>query len=570
MRSLKTPKLGSFALTRAEFISLAEGGGSEAAVHKLTQSQILKRKLLLAGLRKQSGTVSRILEILAGVEEFDPLATRTVLAHPYLDQWAAHWMSSAPDPSEAITYLSVLVAAAAARAGVAFDLDVHTRDGSLFVPTLGRCVDLGIGPVRLTGRAGQVTFTGSANTVVVPHLFEAAPQWEPLRLITLANGPRIAIEDLDPTRIDCYPGMRPLDRLDEPTAASFAEQAGRAWALIARDCPEHATAMNESLTSLTPLANTGKGDNLGATAFRAFGTIAILPDVPTAALASALLHEFMHMKLVAILEQYDLVHDSDGRYYAPWRPDARPALALLHGIYAHFGISGFWRRHQDGADPEHRRAAQFEAALRVRFTADAVRTLRRSGELTPLGQEFVGRIAAVVNNWQRDPVPEDIARAVNDAVYAYRMRWALSHDRLSATEYQRLLATPRPAWCPVDWTPPADALDDPPDAETEPAVAALIRATCTGDAPPGRTPALAAAVAAHLAGDRVAAERGFRAAIDQRDPDGWVGWFVATRATAPVSHPGLVRHLYEAAGGAVDPTEVTAWIVRACRARWWC
>ncbi len=37
-------------------------------------------------------------------------------------------------------------------------------------------------------------------------------------------------------------------------------------------------------------------------------------------------------------------YDRTETYYAPWRPDPRPAHGLLQGAYAYLGVTEFWQR----------------------------------------------------------------------------------------------------------------------------------------------------------------------------------------------------------------------------------
>ena len=37
-----------------------------------------------------------------------------------------------------------------------------------------------------------------------------------------------------------------------------------------------------------------------------------------------------------------LMKPCNERVYAPWRPEPRPVVGLLQGVYAHLGIARFW------------------------------------------------------------------------------------------------------------------------------------------------------------------------------------------------------------------------------------
>jgi len=121
----------------------------------------------------------------------------------------------------------------------------------------------------------------------------------------------------------------------------------------------------------------------------AFGAVAAAPAGP-AELAVLLVHEFQHAKLGALLDLYDLHdRDSDARITVGWKPEPRPVEAALQGAYAHAAVADVWRL---------RRVPELSAMYR-RWTTDAIAALRGTGALTPLGTDFVDRLAATVESW---------------------------------------------------------------------------------------------------------------------------------------------------------------------------
>ncbi len=146
-----------------------------------------------------------------------------------------------------------------------------------------------------------------------------------------------------------------------------------------------------------------------------------LPADPVSG-AEAFAHEVQHVKLGALLDLVDLVKPDDGsRYYAPWRPDPRPAVGLLQGAYAYLGVSGFWRRqrlvagYQERGDAEY---ARWRAAA-----ATVVATLRSSGRLTDAGHEFVAGMAHTLAPWQLEPVSATARTNAERAAAEHRTRW---------------------------------------------------------------------------------------------------------------------------------------------------
>jgi HEXXH motif-containing protein len=593
--SAQPPQLAVHKLTPEHFAVLARGGGGRAEVAELAASQRSKRLVQVCRVvkwaRAWGGEVAaeaeHSFELLCAAEAVRPDAVRAVLAHPYLDNWASicigqlGWDDRDADgrrPPVATGYLTTVAVAAAARAGLSFELSLASA-GDVVIPTLGTVLDLGDGVVKVVGEPHRLTFQGSTATVVVARPFEAPTHgWAPVRIMRM-DGDRgafaLAIEDQDPYR-DCYQ-WRPAERL-VPTAGNHLEALCRqAWALIAEDHPEHADGMRTALVSLMPLAPSGDGMSQGATSFRAFGSLAISTGSDPASLALALIHEFQHMKLVAIIDLFDL-HKPGGqpRHFAPWRADPRPVLALLHGAYAHVGVCDFWRRRRTRLTaPAAARAAHFEFALWRRLTLQAVESLLDSDELTELGVAFVEPLRDRLTQWGTEPVPPEVDRAAADAALAYAVRWRL----INATpppRIDRLAAAPRPAWLPARLDPVALLSEHGPSAGTpntaEPVLATRIRAKVTAQPVPAMSAKpdpvagrLRDADSAYLAGEFDLALRGYATAIEHGEAEGWVGLAVVfsrnrVGSTAVAENPYLAWRLHAAGRGRAGPIEVAAWL----------
>jgi HEXXH motif-containing protein len=112
----------------------------------------------------------------------------------------------------------------------------------------------------------------------------------------------------------------------------------------------------------------------------------------------------MHVQLGALLDMVPLHGpDSAARYPAPWRPDPRPAGALLQGTYAHLGVADFWRTEalaEAEQDAAGRRSGR-EEYLRWRgHTLGAARILLDSGELTAPGTRFTAELLRTAETWE--------------------------------------------------------------------------------------------------------------------------------------------------------------------------
>ncbi|MHA6760265.1 aKG-HExxH-type peptide beta-hydroxylase [Streptacidiphilus sp. PAMC 29251] len=182
---------------------------------------------------------------------------------------------------------------------------------------------------------------------------------------------------------------------------SWREALADAWELLVQRHRWHAEALTAGLTTLVPLLPRPDGTAVSSAARRAFGAVALsLPATPVL-LALTLVHEFLHAQLGALLDLVALHGpDSGARYHAPWRPDARPAGALLQGAYAHLGVADFWRVECAGQAPGPATGqARREYARWRTSTLAAAGTLLSSGELTSAGAEFVDELSRTMSAW---------------------------------------------------------------------------------------------------------------------------------------------------------------------------
>ncbi|WP_422771800.1 HEXXH motif domain-containing protein [Plantactinospora sp. WMMC1484] len=578
--------------TAEQFTALGRGGGSRDAIEVLVASQRSKRLVQLREVNRRarrfggSATTSteRAFALLTTAEARRPKAVRRVLAHPYLDNWASTCLrqfdiggSDDGQPLGALDYLTALAAAAAALAGMRFEVELPSSGGTVVLPTLGAVTGLGPGPVRIVGGPGRLVFVGSARrvTVALPHQ-QPSEHWAPRRLMQVGDARhryQLAIEDLDPYR-DCYQ-WQPTDRLTDRAAAGLGRRFRLAWKLITRQFPDYATGIRASLVSVVPLAPAAEGTTRGATSFHAFGSVAISTVTEPESLALSLIHEFQHMKLVAINDLIDL-HGADpgGCYLAPWRSDPRPLPALLQGTYAHLGVCDFWRRRRRGlTDPAALRSAHFEFALWRRLTLLAADNLLETRVLTRLGAAFVEPMARELVAWGNEAVPSDIDRYAADAALAYIIRWRVTNGATPTDDLGWLANSPRPAWLPerVDLAtlfPVATASQPADPVAAEPQLVTLIRATISG-AEPGTgaaAPTPSPADLAYLDGRFSDAVRGYASAVRRGDIEGWTRLAVAFGRESDLSrrvteHLGLARRLHEAGDGQADPADVLRWLV---------
>ena len=215
------------------------------------------------------------------------------------------------------------------------------------------------------------------------------PRWLPLRTLTVGSA-AVPLEDLDPYRdLD---GPVPPARLDADEAVAWQRLFDEAVAVLATaQGPGPGRLDPAVIRAVVPWARTGllppppPDVRVSASSGDSFGAMVIARPSSPLALAEALVHEFQHSKLAALIHLFPLLRDDRAeRYYAPWRPDPRHLTGLLHGAYAFTGVAGFWRDRL--SDPEHGETAAYHFALRRTQSRLVVRTLLTSGRLTEAGQ----------------------------------------------------------------------------------------------------------------------------------------------------------------------------------------
>jgi len=416
-------------LPAAHFDALAGGYGDAESVAQLINAQRSLRRVLLRLLRDRAraGADDGFLAawtLLVRLEKEHPAALDLVLAHPYVRAWAEHCLRGPGDiaalPADA-GHLAAIVAAAAISAGATAEIEVPVSAGHLHLPTLGR---LRVGDARTaeitTGGAVFQVRTASGKWDV--RLTDSAPRlppshpgdWQPVRELR-AGGRTVRLEDTDPYR-DCHQWPA-APRLVAGDASRWQERFQVAWRLIESAYPAYAAGLAAGLSTIMPLSGGVPGRDISAAARQAFGAVGVALPADGDTMALLLIHEFQHVKLGAVLDEFELCDASDRRlFYAPWRDDPRPVEALLQGTYAHIGVTDYWRvrRHHTGGAVALAAAERF-ARWRM-LTAEAIETLAGAGVLTALGTRFVDGMRATVEPWLAEPVPAAAAAAAR--------RWA--------------------------------------------------------------------------------------------------------------------------------------------------
>ncbi|GLZ41971.1 HEXXH motif-containing putative peptide modification protein [Actinokineospora sp. NBRC 105648] len=384
-----TPQL--FALAPGCFERLARGGGGVACVRALVSA---RRSRTLAAIRLAAigdDRGRRAYDLLAALGRQAPGAVRRVLDDPVVGAWATQAVLDGSRAAE----LGFVAAAAAVRAGVPVEVDLP-RGGHGVLPSLG----------SLTG-----VFGGPARTDLL--------QWKAFPVIGVGGGVAFTIATW-PAGI-LPPGLELAAEVDLPACAALLRAA---WDLVTRTDPRRAAELAAVITTLTPMPARSTRTN-SATVPDALGCVFLTFNADPESLAVTLAHEAQHAKLAALMDIHPLVEVGGAtRYYAPWRDDPRPAVGLLHGVYAFLGVTGFWRRRRlvaPGAHADREFARWRSAAL------GAARTLLAGDDLTAHGRRFAHGGVATLRECCGERVPGDTATDAARALADHRRRWLARH-----------------------------------------------------------------------------------------------------------------------------------------------
>ena len=110
-------------------------------------------------------------------------------------------------------------------------------------------------------------------------------------------------------------------------------------------------------------------------------------------LAEAIVHEYHHNELYALMEIEELIGpDRTPRFYSPWRDDPRPLFGLFHAIYVFDGVADFYLRALDASQVRHHANhfdnRRLETCRRIQLALAQV----PSDEVTSLGSTILDDI----------------------------------------------------------------------------------------------------------------------------------------------------------------------------------
>jgi HEXXH motif-containing protein len=417
-------------ISARSFAELAAGGGDAETMAGLRGGQLSRRRCLLAALvnAMRSPAAEAYFELLVRAEERSPRVVRDVLMFPQVGAWAATALrrlrvAGATCTDHDLSYLGAVCCIAAARAGLEICIELPTMDGVVTLPSWGRAEMRGLSVVVTTTR-GRLRI-GDLLAPEDPAV--DVPGWHGLHVLEVTCDGlslRLVVDDLDPHR-DVH-GLGAAERLTADALALWRARLDEAWSVLVRWHRRYAESISAGLNTLVPLAPPPSGFGVNATGMESFGAVSMTPPTDPLALAAALLHEWQHAKLGALLDLLTLhTAGSEPRFYAPWRDDPRPLGGLLHGVYAFLGVTDFWRVQRRVLDGSRARVAEFEFARWRAMVWQTTRLLQRADSLTEEGRLFLSGLADRQELWLDEPVSDTAATLAAEVNVEHRVMWRL-------------------------------------------------------------------------------------------------------------------------------------------------
>ncbi|MEU7764496.1 HEXXH motif domain-containing protein [Nocardia sp. NPDC049190] len=443
-------------------IDLSSGYGTVASVETLVDGMVTTRMILLRtliaevtarapGSAERAGLVEAY-QSLADLQQTHPAEVRALLSYPHVGLWLAHVFSVLDAESDAVPatlwadcgYLGWLAAAGALTCRPEGSVTLVTRNGAVMLPGIG-LARLGsseaAGHCELRWASGTLHFTTDTGTVTVSAVDEESdPAWLPLRTVRGTPEEReVLLDDLDPFR-DLRDAHLDPPRLTAAHSDRWQQDFAGAWDLLHRHFNHYLLPMRPCLRALAPLSAQPLAASTSHTAFNGLGCVYTTAPADPCQLALTLIHEIQHAKFTLLTDQIMLFDpDPTCRFYAPWRDDPRPIYGLLHGIYAFFGVTDFWRIHRNAECHRSMQAHVNFALWRVQVEA-AIAQAATSGLLTPAGEDFLDRLTASMGAWAAEDVPAATALATAEVSVAHRTFWQVRNSTVSPGGISDLVA----------------------------------------------------------------------------------------------------------------------------------
>ncbi|GAB2566427.1 HEXXH motif domain-containing protein [Paractinoplanes abujensis] len=538
---------------------IGTGFGTPDSLAALITGQRRKRTVLLRMLRNDVAK--------SGLPALTSTISDELLDYPNVGVWLVHCIRRLAHRTDDevplwadLGYLGWLAAAHAITTRQAGRHEVVVRDGAIMLPGLGlaRLAPPGThGHAVVTVTPGRVEITREGTRIELRDLGgEGDERWLPLRKLgaTYSTLRTVYLDDLDPFRdlSDPYTKAQltePPPRLTAAQAAAWSRSFHGALEILRQQYEGYSTGIDEVLRSVVPLTAEPVTNGVSNTSLHAYGGVNMSAAGGPHQFALTLIHECQHAKLAALTDQVELQKPSVVKdLYAPWRDDPRPLSGLLQGIYAHLGVTDFWRVYRSSSAKAEVEFARWRTQVR-----QALLVAGASPLLTEAGTAFVEEMSASVARWSGETVPARLESMAREASAGHLVAWRVRNMTVDVTDLvERWRAGVAPGELPVSSVVAAPAVP----ARSRRPVGLVKMGISTGDVPESDR--------AYVEGDYERALALYTAEIGS--PESWAGIALSLRhlteeasVSALFRRPEVVVAVFTACP-ASDIVQLTAWL----------
>lgn len=434
-------------------------GTSAELLDALAMSQVRKRMLQLVLVARRVGHDAPALYVQSGLRDAYDLLVQSspehcndIATYPSFGRWCAMAMRfidneahiNLPD-GQIASHLGLLGSFAIVTASRSRDVELELRfgpDGRLSLPTLGLVADGGLEfagtrAKYALGPNGALEVSAGGRSLVRSDARWSASNGK-LRLRSMPDaGGHVELNSLDPLLRVGF-GEDDFEQIGDAGACRWRTTLESARAELHRVLPAGAVEVTRSIRVLVPLVTKTRGVHRSATSADTSGMVQMSWSASKQQIAEALLHEYYHTKLNALLDLDPVFIDDDGAeaYYSPWRDDPRPLRGVLHGVFSFYIVTCFWQRacsaHWDaGVDA---RQARSEALRRYKQVCIGIEQVRSHAKLTAVGMVLLDEIQKRLNEYAADaevdrPALRGIDRRLSEHQANWRTRSYVGVDR---------------------------------------------------------------------------------------------------------------------------------------------
>lgn len=224
------------------------------------------------------------------------------------------------------------------------------------------------------------------------------------------------------------------EQLREDTTQAWQKVLTEAWSLIAKAAPLLLEEIQLGVQIIVPVCST-EDVHLSASYHEAPGLITMSWTPENVMIAEALVHEYHHQKLNALMNIDPLIEDPEelAIYYSPWRKDPRPLRGLLHAAFTFQAIVEFYNNLMDShlahLDEEQQLRRIYQGSCQVAYALEA---LQEQGHFTRLGMSLLEGLRKNLEQ-QQDRMPdlsEKAKQEVDETLASHRSEWDRQYGSL--------------------------------------------------------------------------------------------------------------------------------------------